>query len=52
MTGFAVERFDGGGLHDLSRVHHRRPVRDVLDDAQIVGDDKAGGEIRAWRSSG
>src|SRR5205814_8491674 len=29
-------------LHDLAQVHDRDPVRDVLDDGQVVGDEQVG----------
>ena len=32
----------GGGLDDAAEVHHRHPVGDVLDDAEVVGHDEVG----------
>jgi len=37
------EQFFGGrGLHDPADVHHSDPLADVLDDAQVVGDEEIG----------
>ena len=37
------EQFLGGrGLHDPADVHHRDPLADVLDDAQVVSNEEIG----------
>ena len=42
MPRLAVERVARGELHDPAEVHHRDPVRDVADHAEIVRDEEVG----------
>jgi hypothetical protein len=46
MTGIVVELLGRAGLHDLARVHDRRPLADLGDDRQVVGDqDQSQAEV-------
>jgi hypothetical protein len=42
MTRAAEKRRPVCLLHDLSQIHHRDPVGDVLDNRQIVADEQKG----------
>ena len=42
MPGRGEQRVGGGDLDDAPEIHHRDPVGDVLDDAEVVGNDDVG----------
>ena len=42
MLGVEIEAHLVGKLHHPAQVHHRHPVRDVLDHGQVVGDEEHG----------
>src|SRR5215210_8108669 len=42
MAGLGVERLPVGDLYYLAEVHYGDPVRDVLDDGEVVGDEDVG----------
>jgi hypothetical protein len=42
MFGCRVDQVDRPDLHDFSEIHHQDPVRDVLDDVEIVADEHIG----------
>ena len=42
MEGISVELTPIGYFNQLTQVHHANPVRNMLDDTQIMGDEKIG----------
>ena len=40
MLGVLIDGFTLGDLDDLSEVHDRHSMADMLDDSQIMGDEK------------
>src|SRR5579875_2736803 len=42
MLRLTIKHFGPGKLDDLTDVHHRHPIADVFNDAQIVGDEEIG----------